>query len=360
MPRRNTTTAEAQLERILYILPVAARDTGVRIDELARALDVEPAMVLRDLEAATARTYYHPGGTVESFSILIDGRKVHVHAPHEFRRPIRLNEREALALGLGLRALAADAEPERRAEILALAARLEQELAAPHVPMVHEMREEAAFRVSEMDIAYDVGPEEPAQLGDSEAVYEELTLAFDNDDFRAVIADAIELHRVCTISYLKPGDDAPAERRIAPYRLVYADGLWYVLACDAERDALRYFRMDRVLAAALTSDAAPPEPDEVEALLARGAPYAASDDIEVTVRYSPRVARWIAERTDTQLDGDGTVTLQHRVADPRWIVRHVLQYAGEAVVERPREARRWVNAAAKHIAYSDGGSGRPV
>lgn len=36
---------------------------------------------------------------------------------------------------------------------------------------------------------------------------------------------------------------------------------------------------------------------------------------------------------------DGSAVVRHRVADPGWIVRHVLQYAGDAVVEEPEEAR---------------------
>ena len=87
-----------------------------------------------------------------------------------------------------------------------------------------------------------------------------------------------------------------------------------------------------------------------DALLARGIPYSAIDDFEVAVRYSPRIARWIVERTATyQPVSDGSVVVRHRVADPRWIVRHVLQYGGEAVVEEPEQARRWVREAARAL-----------
>lgn len=34
--------ADAQLERVLHILPEAVRDGGASIDELAEALDVDP------------------------------------------------------------------------------------------------------------------------------------------------------------------------------------------------------------------------------------------------------------------------------------------------------------------------------
>jgi predicted DNA-binding transcriptional regulator YafY len=329
MPARSATTAEAQLERILYILPAAAREEGVRLDELARTLDVTPATVLQDLETVAARAYYHPAGAVESFTIMIEGDAVHVDAPAEFRRPVRLAREEALALGLGLRALAADAEPTRRTEILALATRLEAELTAPDV------QERAVGRTA---------------VAEPEVAYEEHVLAFADDGFRGVVADAIQQRRCCRLLYLKPGDLAPMHRRIAPYRLVYADGMWYVAAYDLEREALRFFRMDRVLDGSIEAEAAPTAPAELATMLGGGAPYNASDDMAVTVRYSPRIARWIEERSPrAQQNEDGSVVVQHRVADPRWIVRHVLQYGGEAVVEEPEQARLWVRTAALDV-----------
>src|SRR5688572_25448050 len=252
MPPRNATTAEAQLERILYILPAASRPGGVSLAELARALQVDAATVLQDIEAVTARAFYHPAGTVESFTIMIEGDTVEVYAPAEFRRPVRLDRRERLALGLGLRALAADVARPRRNEILQLATRLEAELAAPDV----HLREAGA--------AY-----EPA-VAESEVAYEEHALAFDDDGFRSVVADAIEQRRCCTLSYLKPGDRGPMQRRIAPYRLIHADGMWYVAAYDLEREALRLFRMDRVLNGSVDDEPAPPEPPGLATLLSRG------------------------------------------------------------------------------------------
>jgi predicted DNA-binding transcriptional regulator YafY len=336
-------TASAQLERILHILPAAARDEGVPLRDLARALDVDQKTVLRDIEHVTARAYYHPAGAVDKFSITIDRSSVRVFAPDEFRRPVRLNEREALALGLGLRTLAADAEPDRRAGILELAKRLEAELSAPEVATVHEMRDATPSYTPVSALA---------EAGfDSDVEFEDYALAFDDDGFRGVVADAIDLARLCTIWYLKPGDVAPAYRSIAPYRLVHAEGKWYVAAYDLDREALRFFRLDRVLNAVLEDEDAPPLPPvELESFLTRDGPYLAGDDMEVRVRYSPRVARWISEHTATHADDDGSVTVRHRVADPRWIVRHVLQYGGDAVVEAPEVAREWVATAAASAA----------
>ena len=350
MPPDNT--ASAQLERILYILPAAAREGGAQLEELAAALGADTATVLRDIEHVTAREYYHPAGAVDAFSIMIDRSSVRVHAPQEFRRPVRLNAREALALGLGLRTLAADTEAARRREILDLATRLETELCAPDVETVHEMRSsaESADATPSYDLHFDT-PWADEASPETDVEFEEYALAFDDDGFRAVVADAIELSRQCTIWYLKPGDVAPAYRSIAPYRLVYAAGKWYVAAYDLDREALRFFRMDRVLNAVLEDEPAPALPPvELRTFLVNGGPYMAGEDVEVSVRYSPRVARWIAERVPGRQEDDGSLIVRHRVADPRWIVRHVLQYGGEAVVEEPAAARAWVAGAAADVA----------
>ncbi|HEX6135736.1 MAG TPA: WYL domain-containing protein [Longimicrobiales bacterium] len=331
------STARDQLERLLYILPAAARSNGAHVKELADALGVEPAVVLRDVQEVTARAYNLPAGAVEEFTVYTDGRRVFVHAPHDFDRPVRLSRRETLALSLGLRTIAADANPERRPQILALAASLERDLAAQDVSTVHELRAVEARDAGVIeDVEYDA---------------DDFLVGFEDDGFRGVVADAIELGRTCTIAYLKPGDTAPEKRRIAPYRLIHAYGNWYAAAHDFARDDIRVFRLDRVLDAELEEEAAPPAPASLDELLTRTAPYIATDDIEVTVRYSRRVARWIVEHTpDSVLDDDGSVIVRHRVADPGWIVRHVLQYGGEAVVEEPRAARKWVaGAVARYV-----------
>jgi proteasome accessory factor C len=343
-------TAADQLERILHILPAAARRDGVPIETLAAELGVDAATVLRDIEHVTARAFYHPAGAVETFSILLDGRTVEMHASHEFKRPVCLNQRETLALSLGLRSLAADADGERRAEIVAFASRVEAELGAS---LTDERRNPGSgTRATARERSTGRSTAGGGAEGGEDAVdYEEFALGFDDDGFRGVIADAMEMQRMCTIWYLKPGDAAPENRSIAPYRLMYAEGTWYVAAWDVLRHGLRFFRMDRVLNADVTEAAAPELPVEaLDSLLSRGVAYSAADDVEVRVRYSPRVARWVAERAAAPLENDGSIVLHHRVADIRWIVRHVLQYGGDAVVEAPDEARSWVAAAAAEVA----------
>jgi proteasome accessory factor C len=348
-PRR-APTAQEQLERLLYLIPAAARKGGARLSDLAEELGVDRHVLLRDINDVTARSFYMPAGAVETFTLFTDGRRVFAHTPVDFHRPVRLTEREALALGLGLRALAADAEPERRPDILALASRLEAGLVAPRVEMVQELR--ARVEGAPQAVAPRYGVESGPSSYDPQPEYEDaMMLAFDDDGFRGVVADAIELRRVCTLLYLKPGEDGPQERHIAPHRLLYAEGMWYVAAHDLQRKDLRIFRLDRVLNAWLSSEGAPAPPPGLDELLQDNGTYIAAEDVEVSVRYSPRIARWIIERDDAAVqEEDGSVVVTHRVADPRWIVRHVLQYGGDAVIEAPPEARSWVRAAARTLA----------
>lgn len=314
--------AAEQLERILYVLPVAARNGGATFEELARALDTDVKTIMRDLQQATSRVFYHPAGNVDPFEISIWRGRVYVHAPTEFNRPVRLSDREALALGLGLRVLAAEADVQRREEILALADRLEEELAAPDLVL-----RPASISVQEVMADY-----EPL-----------LHVSVGEDDVRGVLAEAIETGRACVIEYLKP-QSVPAERVIVPHQLMYANGQWYVAAHDVAANETRNFRLDRILRASLTDE----QLDFDDAVESSAAVFGSdSHEIEADVRYSPRVARWIAEQTGESCEADGSIVVRHRVADVNWLVRHVLMYGGEAVVETPSLRTLVASAAAR-------------
>ena len=47
----------------------------------------------------------------------------------------------------------------------------------------------------------------------------------------------------------------------------------------------------------------------------------------------------LSEREEVEEGPDGSVIVRHQVADPRWIVRHVLSYGPEAEILEPAEMR---------------------
>lgn len=314
-------SANDQLERLLYVLPRAAQPAGARIADVAHDLGVAPEVILADIEEATARVFYHPAGMVDAFNLSVEGDVVRLYGG-EFNRPVRLSAPEAMALGLGLRVLAAEADADRRAQILALAHRLEQELVAPALELQP---------LSQAHVRSDAGA---------------LEMEFGADDFRGAIAEAIEAGVWCDVVYLKPGESSPAPRRMAPVRLLYARGNWYVRAIEPQSGEVRRYRLDRILELQLAAEKHGwTDRDDAPA-------FATDGGQKVRVRYSSDVARWVAERENAQCEPDGTLVLTHDVVDSNWLVRHVLQYGGAAVVETP-EARSWVARAAEKLAGND-------
>ena len=75
-----------------------------------------------------------------------------------------------------------------------------------------------------------------------------------------------------------------------------------------------------------------------EAMVAQG------DPVTMTVRYSPRLAKWIARHETGELRENGSLVVEHRVADMRMALRHVLQFGPEAEVLEPAELREEIVA----------------
>jgi proteasome accessory factor C len=304
--------AERQLERVLHVLPLAAREGGASLAELAAQLGVPGERLLRDLEEVTARAYYiEPPVDID---ISIEQDRVTVWTTGEFRRPVKLSPREVLALTLGLRLLADEADATRADALRALASRLDAALAAVPAGALAE------------DFA--VGAGDPAGEGQL-----------------AMLREAARERRPCRLRYLKPTDVEPEPRDLHPYALVHAGGHWYALGHCPEAAGVRAFRLDRILAVSpLEGSFEVPKDfdarDHVEK--GGGSPggvFRADDTVEVTVRYSPRIVRWMEEQGVGKKRSDGSLNVRHPVADPGWLVRHVLYHGPDAEVVHPPEIR---------------------
>lgn len=332
------TAAADQLQRILYVLPAAAREGGASLGELADRLGVSAERVVRDLQEVTSRSYYQRPGQAERLQIAIDGGRVSVWTAGEFSRPVKLSPREALALELALRAHAAagsagtgdgdgvgpggEAGSGAVGDRLALARRLEAELAvAPG--------EELARRLALEEQAADA--REAAILG--------------------ALFRAARERRCCRLRYLSSGAEEPSRRTVEPYLMAHADGRWYAVSWCRKAEEVRFFRADRVLEAEpLEESFEVPEDFDPSDFLDGGHLYRARDDVEVTVRYGRRVARWVRERGPVEERDDGAVAVTYSVSDPAWIVRHVLRFGPHAEVVGPPAVRRRVARAARRMA----------
>ncbi|MBT8479302.1 MAG: WYL domain-containing protein, partial [Gemmatimonadetes bacterium] len=279
-------TAGEQLERILYLLPMASRDGGIPLTEAAERLGVSVQTLQRDLEEVTSRAFYHPAGGADEMQILIEANRLKVYAHRKFDRPTKLSGREMLALAIGLRAAAAVAEPERSSEIRDLAHRIEMELAVSSTD-----GEEARLEIDEGDIR--------------------------GAGLRTLLTEAARSHTRCRIRYLKPGDPKPGVRDVDPYSVVYGSGKWYVIGHCHLRAGVRAFRLDRLLEAQALDQtyALPPDFDPAD-YVSGGRVFRSDSEEDVVVRYSPRVAPWVREFGPVEETEGGAVSVRFTSADP--------------------------------------------
>ncbi len=319
-------TADARLERLLYVLPAAMREGGAALADLARALDASERRILEDLEELTARSYYRPGGWPDDIQIFIEPDRVRVAHATGFERPVRLSRDETLCLALALRSAAASA----------------------HVPD-HHAREDLLAR-AEAHLGRAVG-----ESGGGAEALAAADGGADPEGIRETLMAAARNRRPCALWYVKSGARDGSVRVVHPYVIAAAEGAWYAVAHCTLEEGVRVFRLDRVLAADVAEGTfAVPDAFRVEDYLNGGRVFDGSEGEEVRVRYSRRIARWIRERARhephrmEESDG-GAVMVRHTVADPSWAVSHALGYGAEAEVVEPETVRAMVREVADGI-----------
>ncbi len=313
-------SAGETLRRLLVLLPLASREEGVDVEEAARLLGVDVDRVVRDIDVLTNRSWYLPAGSTDDLQIQFDGGHLRVSGPGMFTRPMRLTKGELLALSVALRVTGMASDEAKRA-----CAEIERELAGTADADVPAERPEEAPPV------YPAGrvPVEMAEWSEPPR-----PLLGDADGVRDTLSAGVLERRAVSFAYLKPQADEHEVRTLEPYRLLHAEGEWYVVGRDPEKDGLRLFRLDRVLGASLRDASFEPDPDfDVGDLVRDGQVALITDDTEPTeveIRYSERVASWVAERWDGRKDGAGAYVVRHPVYEERWLMRTVMRYGGEA------------------------------
>lgn len=310
--------ADERLQRLLMALPLMADEPRLTLEQIAQRVGTDTKVLTRDF--ASLERYDVPAGWVDTVQVYIEGGQASMQSSH-FKRPQRLNRPEMLALDLGLAMLHQELPVDERA-IVAATRQLLQALTVRRPASIAEgRRREDGLAVE-------------SARGDVLATL-------------AVLQAAQERRQVVLLRYQRPDEVAASERRVHPYALVRAEAHVYLVAWCERAAALRVFRLDRVTGATAASDVyTMPEDFSLAQVLQQGGVFSRDDGVDDTllVRYSPRVARWIAERTNTAVADDGTVQVSYPLADEAWAVRHVLQYGPDAEVISPAAIRERVLA----------------
>lgn len=300
------TDSARQLRRLLEIIPRCADDRPHRLADVASETGTDERTLLRDLRALAER-YDDPAGFVEGVQIYLDGEEVQVRTDH-FLRPMRLTAAELGALDLGLAMLQASRPPDE------------------HAGIERARRQLASARTT-------VAPGDTS--GELHASLEHGT----DPVLLSRLRKAITGRRRVTICYQSSGSLTATPRKVAPCGLLHVRGRWY-LAALAEGDSLRVYRVDRIGDVTVEEDRFEPPPDlALEDFVREGRVFLGDPTAVMRVRYSARIAPWILERESGVVAEDGSVVVEHPLADLEWAVSHVLQYGPEAEVLEPEPVR---------------------
>jgi proteasome accessory factor C len=297
--------AEADLQRVLAMVPWLAAHRGVRKDEVAARFGITREQLERDLGLImmVGVPPYSPGDYI---SIDYEGDTIDVWLAPYFTRPLRLTAAEGLALLAAGRAL----------------------LAVPG----SDAQGPLATALDKLETA----------LGVSEVVVE-----FGAPEHLRAVRDAAERGTRLEIEYWSAGRDAVTTRRIDPGPPFFALGEWYTDAFDHLRGEPRMFRVDRIREARATDETFAPVPAERPAAVYN--PRA--DDARVTVELPPS-ASWVAEsfpaeRVEDRRDGGQQVVLA--VSETAWLERVLLQAGPETRVVEPPDATGIAADAARRV-----------
>jgi len=307
-------TAAVQVNRLVQLVAeLSRRDDdddvdGVPIADVARRLGVSATQVERDIRTLTAVSDDPDGSWLQSLSIWQEGDRVSVSSLGPYRRPLRFTPMEMLAIQVGLAwEMESGAKPGGQG----------------NTPLAAEFAKLLTDAAS--------GPAQVAVMpvsGDGE------------QDVVELAQRAVAERQVLTILYTAEGDLAGSARSVEPHQVAYAGGRWYVVAWCRKNGGWRHFRADRVIDAALEAEHFEPRAD-FQALEKPEETFRKdSAPMPVLVRFTPAVARWLAERyPDARPVAGGGLEVEFEVLDPHWLVRHVLQYGADAEVIEPAAVR---------------------
>ncbi|HEX8054430.1 MAG TPA: WYL domain-containing protein [Thermoleophilaceae bacterium] len=177
------------------------------------------------------------------------------------------------------------------------------------------------------------------------------TAAGDDSEIARIVSQAIADHRLLRLDYYKENEDEFTTRRVEPYQLLNGQEGWYVHCWDLDRDATRSFRLDRIREAEILDEEFEPRPG-IEPDV-QGWPRTGEVEASRAARVwiSPERARWAREdRRVVEELRDGAVIVEVHYAGRDWLVRQILEEAGDAVVFEPEDAREAVLQAAEALA----------
>jgi len=299
--------SESRLSRLMTMVPWLVEHDGVTIDEAAEHFGISPEQCEKDLWLlVVCGLPGHGPDQLVDIQFWDDGR-IHVIDPQTLDRPLRLSGDEIMSLLVALRLLLQVPGSHDRAIVHRVISRLERALGAPQA---------SAGVVVESGVTAEV---------------------------TNAIESALEQQRTLTIVYAARTDDVVTERVVHPTAAVTVGGRLYLEGYCERAEAVRSFRVDRIISATLGPQLPMP-------VIPAPRP-SASPTARVRLSAQSRWALDVYPFALVEVEEDGQILADLTFQDLEWLTRVALSVAGEMEVLSPDEARQRVaDAAAEALA----------
>jgi proteasome accessory factor C len=315
-------TATDRLQRLLALVPYVVNRQVVGLAETASAFGVTEHDLVDDLNMLWCVELRSPDPYCP-IDLSYEGGEIMVTQAESMGRPLRLGTDEASALLIGLRMLAELPGQQDSSALQRTIAKLEAAAG------------EAADASAQVAVQMD--GRAPAGV-------------------QADVAKALRDHKRLHLSYYVPGRDEATERDVDPMRVVFEQGRAYLEGWCRRANAVRLFRLDRVLNLVILDVAAevPATAEHVD--VDSGLFRPSAGDIQVELELA-EAGRWVADyypcEKETEL-GDGRLGVVLRTPDTQWVRRLALRLGEDGKVVSPPELVEQIgqDAAAALAQYS--------
>jgi proteasome accessory factor C len=315
-------TATDRLQRLLALVPYVVSRQVVGLAETASAFGVTEHDLVDDLNMLWCVELRSPDPYCP-IDLSYEGGEIMVTQAESMGRPLRLGTDEASALLIGLRLLAELPGQQDSSALRRTIAKLEAAAG------------EAADASAQVAVQLD---------GRAPA------------DVQAQVADALRRGRRLHLSYYVPGRDEATERDVDPMRVVFEQGRAYLEGWCRRANAVRLFRLDRVLDLVILDVAAevPATAEHVD--VDSGLFRPSAGDILVEIELA-EAGHWVADyypcEKVTEL-GDGRLAVELRTPDTQWVRRLALRLGEDGKVVSPPDLAEQIgrDAAAALAHYS--------
>jgi proteasome accessory factor C len=312
--RAQAGTATERLQRLLALVPYVMSRNVVGLAETAETFGVTERELVDDLNMLWCVELRSPDPYCP-IDLSYEGGEIEVSEAEAMGRPLRLAADEASALLIALRWLAETPGVGRGSEISRTIAKLEQ----------------AAGSAADPSMLVNVRAD---MQGDGAAV----TAA------AVQITDAITARRRMHISYYVPGRDEATERDVDPMRLLIVEGRSYLEGWCRRADAVRLFRLDRILSLEVLDVPAEVPADAERVDVDRGLFRPSPRDVRVVFELAG-AGRWVAEYYPCEHEEelpDGRLRVQIRTPDTEWVRRLALRLGEDGRLVSPPDLAKQV------------------